>query len=162
SPACSAGRGCRDSRWGPTTRRARRGRTGTWTSGGWAGRSRRTWTGTRRASPWRRRRTCGSGRTRRPGRTGSRRRGRRIPARGVSSPPMPAPPPDLLDDLRRRGLLHQTTGDEALRAHLADPDKAPRRGYAGFDPTADSLTIGNLVPIVLLRHLQLAGHVPVV
>jgi tyrosyl-tRNA synthetase len=72
------------------------------------------------------------------------------------------PTPDLLAELRRRGLLHQTTGDEALRAHLADPALHPRRGYVGFDPTADSLTIGNLVPIILLRHLQLAGHVPVV
>ena len=67
--------------------------------------------------------------------------------------------PPLLDELRFRGLLHQTTGDEALAAHLAS---GRRRGYAGFDPTADSLTIGNLVPITLLRHLQLAGHAPVV
>jgi tyrosyl-tRNA synthetase len=65
----------------------------------------------------------------------------------------------LLDELRFRGLLHQTTGDEALTAHLAS---GRRRGYAGFDPTADSLTIGNLVPITLLRHFQLAGHTPYV
>ncbi len=66
--------------------------------------------------------------------------------------------PDLIDDLRARGLLHQCTDESALREHL----RAPRRVYAGFDPTADSLTVGNLVPIMLLRHFQNAGHTPVV
>ncbi len=65
---------------------------------------------------------------------------------------------DFLDDLRRRGLLHQSTGEDALERHLATPG---RIAYCGFDPTADSLTIGNLVPILLLRRWQLAGHVPV-
>src|SRR5690606_37247260 len=39
---------------------------------------------------------------------------------------------------------------------------SPRRVYAGFDPTADSLTIGNLVPIMMLAHFKRAGHTPVV
>ena len=46
-----------------------------------------------------------------------------------------------------------------MKVHLAS---GLRSGYAGFDPTADSLTVGNLVPIMLLRHWQNAGHKPVV
>jgi tyrosyl-tRNA synthetase len=68
----------------------------------------------------------------------------------------------LLDDLRFRGLFHQVTSDaagEGLSRHLETPG---RRVYAGFDPTKDSLTIGNLMPILLLRRFQLAGHQPVV
>jgi tyrosyl-tRNA synthetase len=65
---------------------------------------------------------------------------------------------DLLAELRWRGLLHQATDEESLREHLS----TPRRIYAGFDPTADSLTIGNLVPIMMLRLAQQAGHTPVV
>lgn len=66
---------------------------------------------------------------------------------------------DFIDELKWRGLFHQCTDEAALRAHLAD---GPRRAYAGFDPTADSLTIGNLVPIMLLLHVARAGHEPVV
>lgn len=69
---------------------------------------------------------------------------------------------DLLDELQWRGLLKDCTDADGLRSHLADPDNAPRKIYAGFDPTADSLTIGNLVPIMLLAHVKRAGHVPVV
>ena len=69
---------------------------------------------------------------------------------------------DLLEELQWRGMLHQGTDLEGLKAHLADPTSAPRRIYAGFDPTADSLTIGNLVPIMLLKHVQRAGHTPIV
>jgi len=68
----------------------------------------------------------------------------------------------LLDELEWRGLLFQCTDERRLREHLADPENAPRRGYAGFDPTADSLTIGNLVPIMALVHLARAGHEPIV
>ncbi len=66
---------------------------------------------------------------------------------------------DLLDELAWRGLLFQATDEAALRAHL---EAAPRRLYAGFDPTADSLTIGNLVPLMVLVHARRAGHTPVV
>ena len=69
---------------------------------------------------------------------------------------------DLLEELQWRGMLHQGTDLEGLRAHLSDPSTSPRRIYAGFDPTADSLTIGNLVPIMLLKHVQRAGHTPIV
>jgi tyrosyl-tRNA synthetase len=64
----------------------------------------------------------------------------------------------LLEDLAARGLIYQETNAEGLRAHLA----TPRSVYCGFDPTKDSLTIGNLVPLVLLRRFQDAGHRPVV
>ena len=66
---------------------------------------------------------------------------------------------DLLDELRWRGLLHQTTASDAeVRAHLA---AGQRVGYCGFDPTKHSLTIGNLQSIKLLMHLQRAGHRPI-
>lgn len=66
----------------------------------------------------------------------------------------------LLEELKWRGLLHQTTATEAeVAQHLAT---AKRVAYAGFDPTKDSLTIGNLVPIKLLMHWQRAGHQPIV
>jgi tyrosyl-tRNA synthetase len=68
-------------------------------------------------------------------------------------------PIDFLEELRWRGLLHQCTDEPGLREHL---DSGVRRAYAGFDPTADSLTIGNLVPIMLLIHFRRAGHEPVV
>lgn len=67
--------------------------------------------------------------------------------------------PDLIDELKWRGLFHQCTNENALRAHL---DSGSRLGYVGFDPTSDSLTIGNLLPIMLLVRLRLAGHIPVV
>jgi tyrosyl-tRNA synthetase len=63
----------------------------------------------------------------------------------------------LLDDLRWRGLVHQTT-DDALGKWLAEK---PRTLYAGFDPTADSLHVGNLVALLLLRRFQFAGHKPI-
>jgi tyrosyl-tRNA synthetase len=64
----------------------------------------------------------------------------------------------FLDELTWRGLLHQTTSPE-LAAHLSS---GARAGYAGFDPTSDSLTIGNFMGIKLLAHLQRAGHRPIV
>ena len=68
--------------------------------------------------------------------------------------------PSFLDELRWRGLLHQTTsGEEQVHKHLTTPG---RIAYAGFDPTRDSLTIGNLIAIKLLMHWQRAGHRPIV
>jgi tyrosyl-tRNA synthetase len=64
----------------------------------------------------------------------------------------------LLDDLRWRGLVHQTTDDTGLGAWL---EKAPRTVYAGFDPTADSLHVGHLLPLLMLRRFQQAGHKPI-
>ena len=64
----------------------------------------------------------------------------------------------IIDDLQARGLVHDSTDLEALRRRL---DDGPITVYAGFDPTAESLHIGNLVPLLLLRRFQLAGHVPI-
>lgn len=64
---------------------------------------------------------------------------------------------DILDDLQWRGLIAQHTDIDALREHL---DAGPVTFYCGFDPTAASLHHGHLVQILLMRHLQLAGHKP--
>ncbi len=66
---------------------------------------------------------------------------------------------DFIDELKWRGLLHQCTDEAALREHLKS---GKRRAYVGFDPTADSLTIGNLVTIMMLVHFRRAGHESVV
>lgn len=63
----------------------------------------------------------------------------------------------LLDDLRARGLIFQIAGEDDLPAWL---DGGVRTLYCGFDPTADSLHIGHLVPLLMLRRFQLAGHKP--
>ena len=65
----------------------------------------------------------------------------------------------ILDELQWRRLLHQTTGGDELRTPL---DSGGRVAYCGFDPTKDALTIGNYMPIKMLRHWQLAGHTPIV
>lgn len=62
---------------------------------------------------------------------------------------------DILDELQWRGLVAQTTDETALRQALAD---GPIAVYCGFDPTAPSLHFGNLVQLIVLRHLQRAGH----
>ena len=67
-------------------------------------------------------------------------------------------PTDLLADLEARGLVHQATDVAALRTWLATPG---RRIYVGFDPTSDSLHVGSLLPLVLLRRVARAGHEPV-
>ncbi|MGC5617610.1 tyrosine--tRNA ligase [Georgenia sp. Z1491] len=64
---------------------------------------------------------------------------------------------DVLDELQWRGLIAQHTDLDALRAALAD---GPVSYYCGFDPTAPSLHHGHLVQLLLLRHLQNAGHHP--
>lgn len=63
----------------------------------------------------------------------------------------------LLEDLKARGLVAQTTADEELHAHLSSGCQTL---YCGFDPTADSLHIGSLVPLLTLKRFQLAGHKP--
>ncbi|OCQ44069.1 tyrosine--tRNA ligase [Aeromonas veronii] len=65
--------------------------------------------------------------------------------------------PHLLDELTERGLVAQNSDPAALAEHLA----TPRTVYCGFDPTAGSLHIGHLVPLLMLRRFQLAGHTPV-
>lgn len=63
----------------------------------------------------------------------------------------------LLDDLKWRGLFSQSTDEEALREAM----KKPLTLYIGFDPTAPSLHVGNLVVLLALRRFQLAGHNPI-
>jgi tyrosyl-tRNA synthetase len=67
-------------------------------------------------------------------------------------------PPDLLDELQQRGLIHDATDREALAARLAE---GPITLYYGCDPTADSLHIGNLIGLVVLKRFQDAGHRPI-
>lgn len=62
----------------------------------------------------------------------------------------------LLTDLEQRGLIAQMTGDNQLQEHL----QVARTVYCGFDPTADSLHIGSLVPLLTLKRFQMAGHKP--
>lgn len=64
---------------------------------------------------------------------------------------------NLLEDLRWRGLLAQSTDEAALLESL----KKPITLYVGFDPTAPSLHVGNLVVLLVLRRFQLAGHTPI-
>lgn len=64
----------------------------------------------------------------------------------------------IFEDLKWRGLIYQTTHDETLSSWL---DEKPRTVYAGFDPTADSLHVGHLVPLLMLRRLQKDGHRPI-
>ena len=64
---------------------------------------------------------------------------------------------NLLSDLEKRGLIAQRTADEELAEHLCHS----RTLYCGFDPTADSLHIGSLVPLLMLKRFQRAGHKPI-
>jgi tyrosyl-tRNA synthetase len=63
----------------------------------------------------------------------------------------------LINQLRQRGLVAQVSADEELDAHLDQP----RVLYCGFDPTADSLHLGHLVPLLVLKRFQEAGHTPI-
>jgi len=65
----------------------------------------------------------------------------------------------LLDDFEARGLIADVTHRDELAQYLAE---GPRSVYCGFDPTADSLHIGSLLPLLALRRIQRAGHRPIV
>ena len=64
----------------------------------------------------------------------------------------------IIQDLQARGLIAQTTDLAALEALLNEQKIAL---YCGFDPTADSLHIGHLLPVLALRRFQQAGHTPI-
>ena len=66
--------------------------------------------------------------------------------------------PSLLNELANRGLIAQVSDEPGLEQHL---ETGSRTVYCGFDPTADSLHIGNLVPLITLRRFQLHGHRPI-
>jgi len=63
----------------------------------------------------------------------------------------------FLAELEARGLVSQTSGGAEFESFLSEP----RTLYCGFDPTADSLHIGSLVPLLMLKRFQLAGHKPI-
>src|SRR5215204_2837894 len=65
----------------------------------------------------------------------------------------------ILDDLEQRGLIHEVTDRDGLTKLLAQ-GVVPL--YAGYDPTSPSLHVGNLVPTIMLKRFQLAGHKPVI
>lgn len=63
---------------------------------------------------------------------------------------------NFIEELRWRGLLH-----DSMPGAEGQLKKGPQRGYIGFDPTADSLHVGNLVQIMILVHFQRCGHMPI-
>jgi tyrosyl-tRNA synthetase len=65
---------------------------------------------------------------------------------------------DVFQLLAERGFVKQCTDQEAIQARL---QSSPLTFYAGFDPTADSLHVGSLMPIMAMAHLQRAGHTPI-
>ncbi|MBL4821580.1 MAG: tyrosine--tRNA ligase [Gammaproteobacteria bacterium] len=65
---------------------------------------------------------------------------------------------DVIGDLQSRGLVSQLAGGDELVSHLMG---ASRTVYSGFDPTAESLHIGHLVPLLALKRFQMAGHKPI-
>lgn len=65
---------------------------------------------------------------------------------------------DIISDLEHRDLIAQLAGGDDLKAHLAG---GSRTVYCGFDPTAESLHIGNMVPLLALKRFQEAGHQPI-
>ncbi|MEX2131495.1 MAG: tyrosine--tRNA ligase [Pseudohongiellaceae bacterium] len=65
---------------------------------------------------------------------------------------------DIIQDLEQRGLVSQLAGGDELRSHLL---QASRTVYCGFDPTAESLHVGNMVPLLALKRFQVAGHKPI-
>ena len=65
---------------------------------------------------------------------------------------------DIIGDLESRALISMLAGGEELKSHLAT---GCRTVYCGFDPTAESLHIGNMVPLLALKRSQLAGHQPI-
>ncbi|SMF36150.1 tyrosine--tRNA ligase [Desulfovibrio gilichinskyi] len=64
---------------------------------------------------------------------------------------------NIYDELKWRGLIHQVSDEEKVREYLSTPGRSM---YCGFDPTADSLHIGNLVPLLCLVRMKRAGHNP--
>ena len=63
------------------------------------------------------------------------------------------------EDLKARGFIYQNTSEDAIKKLLSE-EKVYY--YVGFDPTGDSLHVGHLLPVMAMRRLQLAGHVPIV
>ena len=64
----------------------------------------------------------------------------------------------VFEELKARGIVAQCTNEEEIVKQL---NEGPVHFYVGFDPTADSLHIGHFIPIIMMAHLQRAGHVPI-
>jgi tyrosyl-tRNA synthetase len=64
---------------------------------------------------------------------------------------------NIVDELQWRGLMHQCTDLDSVRKELSSSSAV----YAGFDPTSDSLHVGSLLPLMMLRRFQQAGHTPI-
>ncbi|NLG53335.1 MAG: tyrosine--tRNA ligase, partial [Clostridiales bacterium] len=64
----------------------------------------------------------------------------------------------VYDELKQRGLIAQVTDEEEIK-RLLDEERVTF--YAGFDPTADSLTVGHFLVLTVMKRLQLAGHRPI-
>ena len=71
---------------------------------------------------------------------------------------MPRTAIDIISELESRELVSQLAGGDDLRAHLASENRVV---YCGFDPTAESLHIGSLIPLLALKRFQMAGHKPI-
>jgi len=80
-----------------------------------------------------------------------------VPATDLTSQRNDATFDDVWEELRWRGLIHVSTNEDELKTLLAGPSITY---YCGFDPTAPSLHLGNLVQLLVMRRLQLAGHRP--
>ncbi len=63
----------------------------------------------------------------------------------------------ILDELKWRGLIHQCTDEKELAEYLSKPQSL----YVGFDPTATSLHVGSLLPLMMLRRFQSFGYKPI-
>lgn len=70
----------------------------------------------------------------------------------------PRPRPNVVEILQERGLLESVTSQDKLRSHCSDPNLPPLRVYCGFDPTAQSLHLGNLLGIIVLSWFLRCGH----
>ncbi|MEG0110461.1 MAG: tyrosine--tRNA ligase, partial [Oscillospiraceae bacterium] len=66
---------------------------------------------------------------------------------------------NVFDLFKSRGLVAQATDEEAIR-NLLDKEKVTF--YVGFDPTADSLHVGHFMQLIIMRHMQRAGHRPII
>lgn len=71
---------------------------------------------------------------------------------------MTQPVTDIIQDLESRDLLVQLAGGDEVREHL---NSDSRTVYCGFDPTAESLHVGSMVPLLVLKRFQMAGHQPI-
>ena len=65
---------------------------------------------------------------------------------------------NVFEELRRRGLISQMSNEDSVR-HMLTEERVPF--YIGYDPTADSLHVGHMLQLVVMAHMQRAGHKPV-